>query len=534
VQNFSSLGLPEHLLNALELLEFKVPTEIQAKVIPEALKGRDILGSAQTGSGKTAAFGIPLVTKLMLNPNCSALVMTPTRELAVQVIKMLEGLIGKKSNIKTALLIGGESITKQFQKLRAKPRLIVGTPGRINDHIMRETVNLSEVAFLVLDETDRMLDMGFTPQIDSILELVPEKRQTLLFSATLPKNIMSMSKKYLIDPIRISLEEISKPVSTLKQETINVSEQDKYSKLLEELEKREGSVIIFVKTKMGVDRLTKRISHDGHSADAIHGDLSHNRRERAITGFRMCKYRILVATDIAARGLDIPHIMHVINYDLPQCPEDYIHRIGRTARAGAEGSALCFISPADRVKWKIINNLINFGESPEQEMGNRPNNRMDANRSRNVRFRDNGMDNRSKPRDFRSNFARDDQKPRFSSEYRNSSEDRRQSFGNNPERKEVRRDAFNKSDKPTSDFSSRPFGNTDSRRAPFKTSSYNNESPRSKPRSESFRNSEEKANPFKSFDSRERPFRNSDSAGRPAAKPFSNPKKTFRKTNSAW
>jgi ATP-dependent RNA helicase DeaD len=371
MQDFSSLGLPEQLLNSLKLLQFNVPTPIQSKVIPEALKGKDILGSAQTGSGKTGAFGIPLIAKLMSNPQGSALVMTPTRELAVQVIKMLESLIGKKSDIKTALLIGGESITKQFQKLRARPRLIVGTPGRINDHILRDTVKLGDVEFLVLDETDRMLDMGFTPQIDAILESVPEKRQTLLFSATLPKNIMSMSKKYLTDPIRISIEEIAKPVSTLKQETINISEQDKYEKLLEELEKREGSIIMFVKTKMGVDRLTKRLRQDGHSADAIHGDLSHNRREKAIAGFRMCKYRILVATDIASRGLDIPHIMHVINYDLPQCPEDYIHRIGRTARAGAEGSSLCFISPADKGKWKLIHNLINFGESPEQEAPNR-------------------------------------------------------------------------------------------------------------------------------------------------------------------
>jgi ATP-dependent RNA helicase DeaD len=366
MENFASLGLPEQLTNSLKLLNFITPTPIQVKVIPDALLGRDILGSAQTGSGKTAAFGIPLISKLISNPNMAALVMAPTRELAVQVIKMLESLIGKNSNIKTALLIGGEQITKQFQKLRAKPRLIVGTPGRINDHIIRGTVRLDNVEFLVLDETDRMLDMGFTPQIDSILELIPKNRQTLLFSATLPKNIMFMSNKYLVNPLRVAIEEIAKPVSTLKQEKIEIQEHEKYDKLLEELGKRDGSIIIFAKTKIGVDRLAKNLKQDGNSVDSLHGDLRHNRREKAISGFRASKYRILVATDIAARGLDIPHIMHVINYDLPQCPEDYLHRIGRTARAGAEGSSLCFISPADREKWKIINKFINSGEAPDQ------------------------------------------------------------------------------------------------------------------------------------------------------------------------
>jgi ATP-dependent RNA helicase DeaD len=532
MQDFSSLGLPEQLLNSLKLLDFKTPTPIQAKVIPDALKGRDILGSAQTGSGKTGAFGIPLVAKLMLNPQGSALVMTPTRELAMQVIKMLESLIGKNTNIKTALLIGGDSITKQFQKLRARPRLIVGTPGRINDHIARDTVKLSDVQFLVLDETDRMLDMGFTPQIDSILEHIPEERQTLLFSATLPKNIMSMSKKYLSDPLRVSLEEISKPVSTLKQEIINVSEQDKYSKLLEELETREGSVIIFVKTKMGVDRITKRLRQDDHSADAIHGDLSHNKREKAISGFRMCKYRILVATDIAARGLDIPHIMHVINYDLPQCPEDYIHRIGRTARAGAEGSALCLISPADKIKWKIINNLINFGESPEQEMGNRNfGNRSSGAKSfgsRNFRSeRSNNGDQRKRfsfgndkksddnPRSF--NNSRAGERPRFGTAPRqgfstNSEGSERPRFGSAP------RQGFSTS----SEGSERPrFGS--SPRQGFSSDSERSERPRfgSSPRQGFSGNSEGGEKSFRSSNPKST-FGNSDSR-----------KKTFRRTTPA-
>lgn len=365
MQDFKSLGLPQQLMNSLEKLQFTVPTPIQAEVIPHALQGKDILGSAQTGTGKTAAFGIPLITKLMLSPHGTALVMTPTRELAVQVLKMLESLIGEeRKTIKTVLLIGGESIFKQLQQLRVKPRLMVGTPGRINDHLMRGSLNLHDTRFLVLDETDRMLDMGFTPQIDKILHYVPTERQTLLFSATMPRNIVSMSEKYLNQPVRVSIESPKEEIPLLKQEVIYVSEQDKHNQLVDQLGKREGSIIVFVKTKFGAERIAKRLRDEKHSADAIHGNLSHSRRERAIEAFRACRYRIMVATDIAARGLDISHVKHVINYDLPQCPEDYVHRIGRTARAGAEGSALCFVTSADRRKWSMISRLINFEGKP--------------------------------------------------------------------------------------------------------------------------------------------------------------------------
>jgi len=365
MQDFKALGLPQQLMNSLEKLQFTTPTPIQAQVIPHALEGKDILGSAQTGTGKTAAFGIPLITKLMLSPHGTALVMTPTRELAVQVLKMLEDLIGEeRKTIKTVLLIGGESIFKQLQQLRVKPRLMVGTPGRINDHLMRGSLNLHDTRFLVLDETDRMLDMGFTPQIDKILHYIPTERQTLLFSATMPRNIVSMSEKYLNQPIRVSVESPKQEIPSLKQEVIYVSEQDKHNQLVDQLGKREGSIIIFVKTKFGAERIAKRLRDEKHSADAIHGNLSHSRRERAINAFRDCRYRIMVATDIAARGLDIAHVKHVINYDLPQCPEDYVHRIGRTARAGAEGSALCFVTSADRRKWSMISRLINFEGKP--------------------------------------------------------------------------------------------------------------------------------------------------------------------------
>lgn len=359
MKNFEEMGLPEALMHTLKNMQFNEATPIQSQAIPLALEGRDILGSAQTGTGKTGAFGIPLVAKLLSNPSGSALVMTPTRELATQVITQLQSMLGKRSKIRSALLIGGESMPKQLAHLRTPPRLIVGTPGRINDHLKRGSLKLNNTNFLVLDETDRMLDMGFTIQIEDILKHVPKQRQTLVFSATLPQNIIKIAEKYLNDPARVAVSTTSAPADNIKQDSLRIKEADKYSNLLSQLNERQGSIIVFVKTKYGTEKMAKKLSQEGHSADAIHGDLRQNKRDRVIKAFRNKKYRILVATDVAARGLDIPHIEHVINYDLPQCPEDYIHRIGRTARAGAEGQALNLISPADKSKWEAIERLLN-------------------------------------------------------------------------------------------------------------------------------------------------------------------------------
>lgn len=370
MQNFDSFGLRAELLRALTALNFTTPTPIQAASIPVALEGKDIMGTAQTGTGKTGAFGIPLISRLLNNPQDTALVMTPTRELATQVMAMLQKMLGQDRNIKTALLIGGESMPKQFRQLQARPRLIVGTPGRINDHLQRRSVQLNNVRFLVLDEADRMLDMGFGVQIDKILTHAPKERQTLLFSATLPGNILKLSGKYLTNPVRVSTGPTTSPATRIQQETIQVAESDKYSQLLTQLDKREGSIIVFVKTKYGADKMAKKLRSQNHTADAIHGNLKQNQRDRAISAFRNRENRIMVATDIAARGLDIPHIEHVINYDLPQCPEDYIHRIGRTARAGAEGAALNLVTPQDNGKWNAIRRLINPGEKQEQAAGN--------------------------------------------------------------------------------------------------------------------------------------------------------------------
>lgn len=366
MENFDLLGLPEALKLNLKHMKFTKPTPIQAQAIPYALEGKDILGSAQTGTGKTGAFAIPLISKLLGNSRGSALVMTPTRELAVQVMNQLQLMLGKRSDIKTALLIGGEPMPKQFQQLRSRPRLFVGTPGRINDHLERGTLMLHDTDFLVLDETDRMLDMGFTVQIEKIIKFLPKTRQTMLFSATLPKNIVKIAEAYLNNPVRVAVDPESSKATNIKHDMIKVADDEKYSRLIAELDARDGSIIIFVKTKHGAEKMAIRLSKAGYNADAIHGDLRQNKRDRVIANFRNKKYRILVATDIAARGLDIPHIEHVINYDLPQCAEDYIHRIGRTARAGAEGSAICFVTPHDYLKWNEINRLLNPNAAVEK------------------------------------------------------------------------------------------------------------------------------------------------------------------------
>ena len=361
MEHFKLLGLPEALNQALHHMQFSKPTPIQAKTIPSALEGRDILGSAQTGTGKTAAFGIPLVARLLSDQRGLALVMTPTRELATQVMSQLQAMLGIKSQIKTALLIGGESMPKQMKQLRNRPRLLVGTPGRINDHLQQGNLMLHDTSILVLDETDRMLDMGFTIQIEKILKSMHKKRQTMLFSATLPNNIVKISERYLNNPVRVAVDSALSPAKNIRHDVVRVSEEGKYRSLLSELDVRQGSVIVFVKTKYGTEKMAKALSKAGHDADAIHDDLRQNKRDSVIKNFRNQKYRILVATDIAARGLDIPHIEHVINYDLPHCAEDYIHRIGRTARAGAEGSAMCLVTPANIGKWNVINRLMNPG-----------------------------------------------------------------------------------------------------------------------------------------------------------------------------
>ena len=356
--DFTQFGLPTALLDALGRMKITTPKPIQKAALPIALNGSDILASAQTGSGKTIAYLLPLIMKLS-NQQDSALILVPTRELAAQVHQALNQLMGVAPTFKTVLIIGGASMSKQLAQLKRRPQLIVGTPGRITDHLMRGSLSLKSTRFLVIDEADRMLDMGFGVQLDKIAEFLPASRQTLMFSATLPPNIEKLSKKYLQNPERITIDSTHQTAPKIEQEIIYTSHSEKRALLLKQLDARQGSIIIFVKTRHRAESLSEELNDLGHNTDAMHGDLRQRQRENVIHDFRTSKSRIMVATDIATRGLDIPHVKHVINYDLPQCPEDYVHRIGRTGRADAEGFALSFISPEDGAKWKAIVKLLN-------------------------------------------------------------------------------------------------------------------------------------------------------------------------------
>ena len=286
MQNFNELQIDNKLKKSISAANFKIPTAIQIKSIPFGLSGKDILGTAQTGTGKTLAFTIPMINKLILNKSSMALIICPTRELASQVMQIVLKLNVREIGIGSALLIGGEGMQKQLRKLNKRARIIVGTPGRINDHLKRKSLNLSRVAYLVLDETDRMLDMGFTPQIELILKFIPKNHQTLLFSATLPNNILKISDKYLNKPERISAGSLSTPIEKIKQETFQVTQDKKYHELINQLVERNGSILVFVKTKHGTDKIVKRLKQDGHSVEAIHGNLSQSKRQRVINGFR--------------------------------------------------------------------------------------------------------------------------------------------------------------------------------------------------------------------------------------------------------
>jgi superfamily II DNA/RNA helicase len=359
--SFEGFGLPETLSAALARMNYSTPTPIQAQSIPPALEGRDIMGSAQTGTGKTAAFCIPMIAYLINNPQASAMVMTPTRELAMQVLDVARQMVSRDNNIRSALLIGGEPMGKQFKQLNDRPRLIVGTPGRMNDHLRRNPELFEDTSFVVLDEADRMLDMGFSVQIDTILEASMAVRQTLMFSATFPDKIVKFARTYLENPQRVEIESQKVSAENISHQMIQTSQDGKYNVLLGELETRMGSIIVFVKTKHGADKLAGKLQDNGHDSQPLHGGLNQRQRERATRGFRKMEYRILVATDVAARGLDIPHVEHVINYDMPMVAEDYVHRIGRTARAGAKGNALAIVSPSDRGLWSDVERVLNPG-----------------------------------------------------------------------------------------------------------------------------------------------------------------------------
>lgn len=449
MKTFTQFDLPKNLLKTLENMGFKAPTPIQEQTLTTTLSGQDLLGTAQTGTGKTGAFAIPMAAKLISNPKSAVLVLTPTRELAIQVSLVFSQLLASEKSIRIAQLIGGEFIGKQFKQLKSNPRVIIGTPGRINDHLERGTLNLSQVDSLVLDETDQMLDMGFDVQIAKIIKRITLPRQTLMFSATLPPKIEKAAGTYLQDPARVSVGARSEPGKNIKQETIKVTTEEKYDRLLEELDAREGSIIVFVKSKHGADRIATKLCKIKHKAASIHGDHRQSRRERILKEFRNKKHRILVATDVAARGIDVPHIRHVINYDLPQCPESYIHRIGRTARAGETGCALSFITNQEKAKWAAIERLLDPSKKPEKTGGKRrERSRGGSKENSSKRHRRGGGKPESQGRGGKpSSQNRNDSKKRFDSSKKKKKDgnfSRQENNGNAPFSKNNKRRNFKK------------------------------------------------------------------------------------------
>lgn len=353
--SFSELGLSERMLATLRQIGYTEPTPIQAATLPVALAGRDVIGQAQTGSGKTAAFAIPVLERLdAQRSEVQALVLCPTRELAAQVEAEFERL-AKGSGFGVLAVVGGDPIHRQLEGLKRKPAVVVGTPGRILDHLQRHTLSLRGIRFAVLDEADRMLDMGFAPDVERILQQTPKQRQTLLFSATVPGWIHRLVERHMRDPQTISVSGQAELVDTVSQWCIECSWADKVEALTLLLDSpRVTSGLIFTATKRNADMLHTVLLGRGYDVTVLHGDLSQHDRDLALRKFRDSKVRFLIATDVAARGIDIDDISHVINYDVPASPEDYIHRVGRTARAGREGVALTLITPIEILKIRDI------------------------------------------------------------------------------------------------------------------------------------------------------------------------------------
>jgi ATP-dependent RNA helicase RhlE len=336
-------------MSRLEANQFKTPTPVQAAAIPPALEGRDVLATAQTGTGKTLSFLIPIVEMFerIEARDAHALIVLPTRELAMQVEKSYRAVRSNPAQT-VALVVGGMPEQAQLETIRRGARLIVATPGRLEDFLKRKLVRLAGVRILVLDEVDRMLDMGFEPAIRRIASMIPKERQTLCYSATLEGTVKEVSRNYLKNPVRIEIGSVMKPAENVELRAFSV-DHDKKQELLEHLLNAEkGSFLVFVRTKHGADRVARRLARSGHAAIQIHGDRSQAQRNSALRNFSEGRHRVLVATDVAARGIDVANVAHVVNYDLPKVAEDFVHRVGRTGRASARGVASTFAGPAER------------------------------------------------------------------------------------------------------------------------------------------------------------------------------------------
>jgi len=346
---FADFNLSDALMARLNQNKFEIPTPVQAAAIPPAIEGLDVLATAQTGTGKTMSFLIPIIEKLqkLEGRGAHALILLPTRELAMQVEQAFRAVRTSPSQ-QVALFVGGMAEQPQLKALRSGARLIVATPGRLEDYLRRKLVKLNEVQILVLDEVDRMLDMGFQPAIQRICAELPTERQTLCYSATLDRQIQEIANKYLRNPRRIELGSVLKPAENVELRTFEVHPDQKHDLLEHLLESEQGSFLVFVRTKHGADRVARRLTRGGFSATQIHGDRTQAQRNAALRSFSEGHHRILVATDVAARGIDVAHVAHVVNFDMPKVAEDFVHRVGRTGRASASGIASTFAGPAER------------------------------------------------------------------------------------------------------------------------------------------------------------------------------------------
>ncbi len=363
--SFSQLGLIPELLKAVANQGYITPTPIQQQTIPLILQGKDILAGAQTGTGKTASFTLPLLQRLTetakplhKTPPVRAVILTPTRELAAQVHDNVK-IYGQHLSLRAEVVVGGASISMQTRNLRKGCDIIVATPGRLIDHILQKNVNLSQVEILVLDEADRMLDMGFLPAIRQIMNVLPKQRQSLLFSATVPNDIKALAASVLNNPVSVEVAKQNATADNISERVYGIKKEDKRALLSYLIGSNNWQqVLVFVRTKHGADRLEKQLIQDGIRSTALHGDKSQGARNKALEFFKTGKATVLVATDVAARGLDIDELPHVINFDLPQVPEDYIHRIGRTGRAGAKGEALSLVCPEEAYQLADIEKLL--------------------------------------------------------------------------------------------------------------------------------------------------------------------------------
>lgn len=361
--NFSQLGLTAAQLRACESLGYTTPTPIQSKAIPVILSGQDLIGCAETGTGKTAAFLLPIIQKLSERtlPGVRVLVLAPTRELALQIQQSYTDLNQVKGN-RSVVVIGGANIRTQIADLRRGATVVIATPGRLLDLKERRAINLSTVEVLVLDEADRMLDMGFLPAIKQVLAMLPSKRQTLLFSATMSSSIESLARSTMIQPKLVEVSPRGSAAQMIEQTAYSVAQENKTALLLDLLERESGQesldrVLVFTRTRRGAERISHILKARNHSVNRIHADRSQPQRETALREFRNGKARVLVATDIAARGLDVDAVSHVINYDVPAAPEDYVHRVGRTGRAGNHGKAITIVAPVDELSMRAIERL---------------------------------------------------------------------------------------------------------------------------------------------------------------------------------